>query len=327
MNSLTRPQTVAAGCCLALGACVAAGWLPFGSLRLFILECWPALLIALAGVGLGGAVLLCLGLGRAPPRWQIVLGGGMGMGLLALVVLGLGTAGHLSRNLWFAILGALAVVGAANIVRAVIVSQRPSDTPSSYDDYVRWLWILAMPAVALGIFAASFPPGILWFTEGSGYDVLEYHFGAPREYFDAGRITYLPHNIYSHFPFNVEMLYLLTFVLRKGPHEAAFAAQFLNVLLGCWAVAAAWLAGRTLSPTAGHIAGVLTATCPWLAWLCGIAYVESGMLVFIGVALAALIEEAVGAAFVEVQLATVAGGFHLVDQLTDAGEEEVFGAD
>lgn len=289
-SSLTRPQSVAAGCCLALAGCTIAGWLPFGSLRLFILECWPALLIVLAGVGLGGATLLCLGLGRAPPRWQIVLGGGMGMGLLALLVLGLGCAGYLSRNFWFAIVAALAVIGAAVIIRAVLIVQQSSDTLPIQQRLIRWLWILAMPALALGIFAASFPPGILWSSEGNGYDVLEYHFGAPREYFDAGRITFLPHNIYGNFPFNVEMLYLLTFVLRGGPHEAAVAAQFLNVLLGCWAVAAAWLAGRTINPTAGHVAGVLTASCPWLAWLCGIAYVENGMMMFIGVAIAALIE-------------------------------------
>lgn len=291
-NSFTRPHVVAAGCCIALGLCVASGWLPFGSLRLLILECWPGLLIALAGIGLGGIALFALGLGRAAPRWQIVLGGGLGMGLLALLVLGLGCAGHLSRNLWFGIVAALATLGLAQIFRAVMAIQDSDDTPFSRDEFIRWLWILAMPALAMGIFAASFPPGILWATEGNGYDVLEYHFGAPREYHDVGRITFLPHNIYSNFPFNVEMLYLLTFVLRGGPHQAAFAAQFLNVFLGAWAVAAAWLAGRTIGANAGHIAGILMATCPWMAWLCGIAYVEPGMLMFVGLAFAAFLEAA-----------------------------------
>lgn len=292
MYSLSRPQSVAAGCCIALGLCIASGWLPFGSLRLFILESWPGLLIALAGIGLGGAVLFCLGMGRAAPRWQIVLGGGLGMGLLALLVLGLGCAGYLSRNLWFGIIAAFGTLGAAQLIRSAVVLQQNHAGRFTRDEIASWLWIFAMPALAMGIFAASFPPGILWATEGNGYDVLEYHFGAPREYFDAGQITFLPHNIYSNFPFNVEMLYLLTFVLRDGPHQAAFAAQFLNVILGAWAVAAAWLAGRTISASAGHIAGILTATCPWMAWLCGIAYVESGMLMFIGLAFAAVLEAA-----------------------------------
>lgn len=289
-NPLTRPTTVAAGCFVVLAACVGSGWLPFGSLRLFILECWPAVLIALAGVGLGGALMFCLGLGRAAPRWQIVLGGGVGMGLLALLVMCLGAAGCLSRNLWFGIVAALGLVGLAVIARVVIITQQSSESPTTSEQLSRWLWLFAMPAIAMALFAASFPPGILWPPEGNGYDVLEYHFGAPREYFDAGKIIFLPHNIYSNFPFNVEMLYLLTFVLRGSPHEAAFAAQFLNVILAGWAAAAAWLAGRTINPTAGHAAGVVMATCPWLAWLCGIAYVENGMLMFIGLALAAFIE-------------------------------------
>lgn len=291
-STFTRPHVVAAGCTIALALCVGSGWLPFGSLRLFILESWPALLIALAGIGLGGAALFSIGLGRAAPRWQIVLGGGLGLGLLALLVLGLGCAGHLSRNLWFGIVAALATIGAAQVIRIVMVLQHASDAPHSRDEITAWLWVFAMPALAMGIFAASFPPGILWATEGNGYDVLEYHFGAPREYFDAGRISFLPHNIYSNFPFNVEMLYLLTFVLRGGPQEGAFAAQFLNVMLAAWAVAAAWLAGRTISASAGHVAGVLVATCPWLAWLCGIAYVEPGMLMFIGLGFATVIEAA-----------------------------------
>ena len=42
---------------------------------------------------------------------------------------------------------------------------------------------------------------------------------------------------------------------------------------------------------------------------------------------AALIEEAMPAAFVEVEVAAVAGGFHAVGELTDAADEVVVGAD
>ena len=41
------------------------------------------------------------------------------------------------------------------------------------------------------------------------FDVLEYHLEGPREYFQSGRIGYLPHNVYTNMPFNVEMLHLL----------------------------------------------------------------------------------------------------------------------
>lgn len=285
----SQVMLVILGCLLTLGVCVGARLLPIGSLRLIAQEAWPSLLIGLAALGIGSSALICMGLGGAALRWRIVLGSGLGFGLIALLMLGLGVSGHLSRNLWLGIVGGAACIGAGFLIHALIRIHRDAETEPHRANLLPWLWLLAMPALGLGIFAASFPPGILWYTEGNGYDVLEYHFGAPREYYDAGRIAFLPHNIYSNFPFNVEMVYLLTFVLRGGPHRAAIAAQVLNVLLGIWAVAAAWLAGRTISRLGGHVAGLLTATCPWLAWLCGVAYVENGLLMFAGLAFAAFV--------------------------------------
>ena len=41
------------------------------------------------------------------------------------------------------------------------------------------------------------------------FDVLEYHLQGPKEYYQAGRIAFLPHNVYTNMPFDVEMLHLL----------------------------------------------------------------------------------------------------------------------
>ena len=41
------------------------------------------------------------------------------------------------------------------------------------------------------------------------FDAIEYHLQGPKEYFQAGRISFLPHNVYTSMPFNVEMLHLL----------------------------------------------------------------------------------------------------------------------
>ncbi len=40
------------------------------------------------------------------------------------------------------------------------------------------------------------------------FDVLEYHLQGPKEYYQAGRIAFLPHNVYTSMPFGVEMLHL-----------------------------------------------------------------------------------------------------------------------
>src|SRR5262249_52694901 len=55
------------------------------------------------------------------------------------------------------------------------------------------------------------------------------------------------------------------------------------------AVAGAWLAGREFGRLPGIVAGLALATCPFLAWLCGVAYVENGMLAMATFSLARLV--------------------------------------
>ena len=65
-----------------------------------------------------------------------------------------------------------------------------------------WLFgLLIAPFVTITILGSMLP--------ATDFDVLEYHLQGPKEYFQAGRIHYLPHNIYTNMPFDVEMLHLL----------------------------------------------------------------------------------------------------------------------
>jgi len=57
------------------------------------------------------------------------------------------------------------------------------------------------------------------------YDVTEYHIQLPREYFDAGQITFLPHNLFSGFPQGMEMFTLLSFELMGGHQVAPIGAS------------------------------------------------------------------------------------------------------
>ena len=41
------------------------------------------------------------------------------------------------------------------------------------------------------------------------FDAIEYHVQGPKEYYQAGRIAFLPHNVYTSMPFSIEMLHLL----------------------------------------------------------------------------------------------------------------------
>jgi hypothetical protein len=151
---------------------------------------------------------------------------------------------------------------------------------------------LAIP-LTVALLAACLPPGLIWDGEGRGYDVLEYHLQAPREYFDARRIHFLPHNVYASFPQQVEILYYLLMHLLNDPHAAAIPAQLLHVGLGAAFVlaCAAWAPSGPPRLLAVLVAG----GAPWLAYVGPLAYVENGVLLFAAVAGGLLLDAVRGA--------------------------------
>jgi len=241
--------------------------------------------IVVSACSAGLWIVAALGLGGVPIRWQIMLGAAAGIGALGTLVLGFGLLGWLNRWLWFGLLAAGLLAGLVRV--ATWLPQAKTRSAPPYTMF-RWLWLLAMPFLGFAVLAATIPPGMPWGEEAAGYDVLEYHLAVPKEYLQAGRVHFLAHNVYSNFPSNAEMLYLLAMVLRADPYAGAPVAKLANLWLAILTVAAAWLAGREYGQHTGILAGVLAAACPWLAYLSGVAYVENGMLFFGMMAMAAI---------------------------------------
>jgi hypothetical protein len=143
-------------------------------------------------------------------------------------------------------------------------------------EWTSWLWLIVVPFLAIAVLGALMPPGMLWRDEPNGYDVVEYHLQVPREWYEAGRIVALHHNVFSYFPFNVEMHYLLAMHLRGGPWAGMYLAQLMHVAMVVLAVVAlAEFAGRK-----GIAAVLLAASTPWLTLLAPVAYNEGGLLLF-----------------------------------------------
>lgn len=138
--------------------------------------------------------------------------------------------------------------------------------------------LLLAPCLLITLLAAALPPGILWQEEGWGYDALSYHLAVPKTWFEQGRISVLPDNVYSAMPFNGPMLWLLMMVLHGDAIDAVFMAQMVNVALGVLFVLAAWKLGSVYGRVSAVVAAVAAGTCPWVTYLCGIAYDEAGML-------------------------------------------------
>ncbi|TWT40281.1 hypothetical protein RAS1_39890 [Phycisphaerae bacterium RAS1] len=238
-----------------------------------------ALIAAALGYGLLLAPLLA-----APPAGTLrraLLNIALGLGIVGVLALVLGIAGGLNRVTAWSILtlGMLRALAGA-LSRGVQSAPGPAGGPRSR----KLAAVLAAPlGFPLGIMliGASLPPGLIWKDEANGYDALEYHLQVQREYWDAGRIAFLPHNAYASFPQQTEVLYLLLMHLAGGPYAGAIPAQLLHAMLGVLAVAAvgAWAPERTRVAALLLVGGV-----PWLAYVGALAYVELAMLFFTAVA-------------------------------------------
>ena len=258
-----------------------------------VLDGLAAVIVVVPPILAGTWLVSVLPVGPMPRRWHLLLGAGLGLGGTALLILLLGWGGILHRAVWAVI---LVIFTAAGVVQLRTLYTRNSDAISRRalpgrrgSGPFRGLWLIAWPFLVLALLAASNACGFIWQEEGYGYDVLEYHLQMPKEYLAAGRLTYAPHNVYANFPANVEMLYLLAMILLDDDAGAGVVANLVHLLLAGLAVFAAWVAGREWSSRAGTIAGVVTASAGWLAYLSGLAYVENGMLFFGLVALAAIL--------------------------------------
>jgi len=287
------------------------------ALAVVLLEGSVAFAVMASAALAGGWLVRWLGLGAEPLRDRIIIGAGLGIGLLSVVVFVLGVWGLLSKPVAFGLFGILAAAGLLRLILDVRQTKNriedeipaPDQSKGSNPDndegkhehactdadwprvpiqWFHWLWLMVCPFLAIALLAASLPPGILWAEEANAYDVLEYHLAVPKHFHEQGQITFLPYNVYSNFPLASEMLSLLMMTLRGDAIEASFMATTVNVILACLFVAAAWLVGRTYSPIAGVLAGILGAVIPWITYLAGIAYVEVGMLAMAMCSLAAI---------------------------------------
>jgi hypothetical protein len=80
--------------------------------------------------------------------------------------------------------------------------------------------------------AALVPPGWLWDTEFSGYDVLSYHLTLPVDWWALGRMGPLTTNAYSGLPGGAESAFLHLHALSGGTHDVTgLAAQILCAIL------------------------------------------------------------------------------------------------
>ena len=208
--------------------------LPLRSIAVFLL--W---LTAVLGVGYV-ACRRCLD--ELFPAEKGLLTFAIGFVALGLLVLAIGLVG-LARPtpIWIVIIvAALACVPFGKEVRAAAADMLPrfrvNPQPGAAGD-------TASPQTRVGVGSVLLTMCIVIVFVGAGLfaltpplqsDAMRYHLAAPQEYLKLGKISYLPHNAFSNFPFLLEMHFLIALGLGAPEasqlmHMALLAASALGV--------------------------------------------------------------------------------------------------
>lgn len=241
-----------------------------------------AMLIVAGAVSCGRLILRGLGIWSVLARSdRLALAGGIGFSAVSLGTLALGVAGLLYQRLFALLLGALIVVEVVRSLRdkpaLIVESSQAALAP-------RWLrrsvLLISVPFVCCMMLGAMLPP--------TDFDVKEYHLGGPKEYVLAGRIHFLPHDVYTSFPFLTEMLLLDGMVVRGDWLRGAYAGQLVLMFfapltaLGCYCVAR-----RVGGEVAGWLAVLVYLTIPWTYRISIIAYTEGALCCYVVLSLLA----------------------------------------
>jgi 4-amino-4-deoxy-L-arabinose transferase-like glycosyltransferase len=236
-----------------------------------------AAFIAAAAIMLGNLILRALRLRSSLGPWErLAVGFGLGTTGLGLATLIVGRLGLLEP--WLIRVG-LVVPIVVELV-AWFVGRRRADATVPETKPTGW----SIPSI-LG-FGAIAGPFLLIMALGAmlptvDFDAIEYHVQGPKEYFQGGRIAFLPHNVYTSMPFSIEMLHLLGMEVVGDWWLGALVGQLLVALFAPMAAILIGLTARRIgSDRAAWVAAIAYLTTPWIYRLAVLPYVEGPLCYF-----------------------------------------------
>ena len=256
---------------------------------------------------------------RLTPLEQFIFSAAIGLNVLSTWVLFLGLFGMMGSlsMVWLPMLVTFAAAGfrwktarQKNAVvgqignppnrRATTSSASAFESPSAISPC--WLW-LGLPFVLAIILAAMLPP--------LDFDVREYHLQAPKEFFQQGRITFLPHNVYANMAMGTEMLSLLAMVVSGDWWLGALAGKTVIAAFTPLTALALLAIGRRLTvasnpaeqagtppddcastvrfSTLGIVAALAYLSVPWVVSIASGGFVEGASACYLLLAVYALL--------------------------------------
>lgn len=252
-------------------------WLPVGAVG--ILEILTASAIALSAGAFAHLLIRRLA-PDAPLGFRITTSLAVGLWGTSLLVLLGATLGRwgLWQPMWMTLLAGGMILAAWQGRHRLRTVRLPK-----FDS--RCIFLAGVFGVCAGLWLAGalMPPGYI--GKPDAYDVLEYHLQLPREFLHNASPAPLDHNVYSHYPLGVEMLFLLSMVLRGGAWEGMYLAKVMHGLFGVIAVAGLWTGLRDTDRAQSRFGALLLATTPAVLYLSWLAFSELAGLCYLVLAL------------------------------------------
>lgn len=202
----------------------------------------------------------------------LVFATGAGLNIVSLYTLTVGLAGALQIRLLFIVPGVAVLVvsvfrwryccfnGGAIVAFCSAKGRLFAgclETPRTTAKLAAWLCI---PFAVVIIAGSLLPP---WH-----FDTREYHSQVPKEWYQQGSVTFMPHNVYGNMPLGAEMHAIVGTNLMRGERNWWWGALVGKAIIGAYApLTALALFGfgrRFLTPTAGAIAAFVFISTPWM---------------------------------------------------------------
>lgn len=278
----------------------------------------PALLIIVGAVSIGSLLLRLLQIRREQALEQLVLAYGLGISATSLLTLGCGLlAQTVPGSMSDSVLGGVLVLSTFVVIGLFGHDRLKSSkentnadslkAASKQNSQVNWSEVLLrgqipFPVLArllvgtvIVLFLVAMALGAL--LPSIDFDVKEYHLQGPKEWFEAGHVSWLPHNVYTSFPFLTEMFALLGMVLSGDWFVGALAGKLvLMTFAPATGLAVFCVARRWFDVRVAWAAALIHLTAPWTYRISIIAYAEGGLTFYLFATLFALLlmREALG---------------------------------